>query len=73
MNLRSQLEKIRRVLLIATKPTKEEFKISAKISALGILVIGIIGFGIFLLATTLGEIFLIVLLIAIIAAVGVMK
>lgn len=34
----------RRVLKITQKPTKEEFKIIVKVSGLGILLIGLIGF-----------------------------
>ncbi len=33
-----------RVLRITTKPTKEEFKTIVKVSGLGILLIGLIGF-----------------------------
>lgn len=40
---------MRRVLLVANKPDKAEFKQSAKITGLGFLVIGIIGFIIFII------------------------
>ncbi len=40
---------MRRVLLVANKPDKSEFKQSAKITGLGFLVIGIIGFIIFII------------------------
>ena len=48
MNIKNTLERMRRVLLIANKPDKDEFKQSAKITGLGFLIIGIIGFVIFL-------------------------
>lgn len=50
MGLKDLVERIRRVLLVSSKPDKEEFKQSVKITGLGILVIGLIGFIIFLIA-----------------------
>ncbi len=38
------IRQCRRVLMVATKPDLEEFKTSVKITGLGFLVIGIIGF-----------------------------
>jgi len=49
MGLKKGIAKIKRVLLISSKPDKEEFKLSAKITGLGFLVIGIIGFIIFMI------------------------
>ena len=49
MNIRNTVERMRRVLLVANKPDKAEFKQSAKITGLGFLVIGIIGFVIFII------------------------
>jgi len=43
------LRKCKRVLMVATKPDIEEIKLSVKITGLGITIIGIIGFIIFLL------------------------
>ena len=40
----------RRVLTVTKKPTSEEFKVIVKISGLGILLIGLIGFLIFFAA-----------------------
>ena len=48
MNIKGIVERIRRVLLVSSKPDKEEFKQSVKITGLGILLIGAIGFIIFL-------------------------
>lgn len=48
MDIISTLRRYVRVLQVARKPNKEEFITSAKISALGIVLIGFIGFLIFL-------------------------
>jgi protein transport protein SEC61 subunit gamma-like protein len=42
--LKSQFIKFSRVWHLLKKPTYQEFKMTAKISALGILIIGAIGF-----------------------------
>jgi len=47
-DIMSKLKEYRRVMQIARKPTKDEFVTSGKICALGMLLIGIIGFLIFL-------------------------
>ena len=49
MDIKSIIRKYGRVLQIARKPGKDEFVSSSKICALGIVLIGVIGFGIFLL------------------------
>ncbi len=49
MGIKSFLKSCSRVLKVATKPSREEFFQTAKITALGIVIIGSIGFGIFLL------------------------
>ena len=48
MDIRSTIRKYSRVLQIARKPGKDEFTSSSKICALGIAVIGFVGFAIFL-------------------------
>lgn len=45
----SFFKKCRRVMRVASKPSKEEFIQSFKISAIGIIILGAIGFIIFLL------------------------
>jgi protein transport protein SEC61 subunit gamma and related proteins len=45
---KSFLRQNKRVLKITKKPSKEEYKITLKVSGLGILVIGFIGFLIYL-------------------------
>lgn len=48
MDIKSTIRKYSRVLQIARKPGKDEFVSSSKICALGIAVIGFVGFAIFL-------------------------
>jgi len=52
--LRLFIQQCRRVLLVSTKPNKEEFKLSSKITGIGFIVIGLIGFVIFLIFQFLG-------------------
>ena len=54
MGLRNLAERMRRILLVASKPDKEEYKQSVKITGLGFVVIGIIGFIIFLIVQLIG-------------------
>jgi protein transport protein SEC61 subunit gamma-like protein len=54
MGLRNLIERMRRVLLVSTKPDKEEFKQSVKITGIGIIIIGMIGFIIFMIIQLLG-------------------
>ena len=49
MAVKKRLKDYARVLSIARKPTKEEFIQAAKLSGLGILLIGAIGFLVFAL------------------------
>lgn len=44
ISLKSFFEKCKRVWLVLKKPTKEELLKVAKVSAVGILIIGLIGF-----------------------------
>lgn len=50
MKIKERLENYKRVLKIATKPSKEEFLSTVRICTIGILVIGLIGFLIYLIA-----------------------
>ena len=54
MGLRNLIERIKRVLLVSTKPDREEFRQSVKITGIGILIIGAIGFIIFMIIQLLG-------------------
>jgi protein transport protein SEC61 subunit gamma-like protein len=49
INIKETLENYRRVLKIAKKPSSEEFKMSARICAIGMAIIGIIGFIMYLI------------------------
>lgn len=42
--LKAFIEECRRVLLITKKPTSDEFKTIVKVSGIGMLIIGVIGF-----------------------------
>ena len=53
INVMAVIEKIRRVLLISSKPDKYEFKQSLKVTGMGIVIIGIVGFVIFLVVQLL--------------------
>lgn len=53
-NIRELIRKYRRVLQIARKPGKDEFVSTSKICALGVFVIGFVGFAIFLVFVLLG-------------------
>lgn len=53
-DIRNKLKQYRRVLKVAKKPSKEEFTTSGKICAIGISLIGFIGFAIFLIFILLG-------------------
>jgi protein transport protein SEC61 subunit gamma-like protein len=44
VKLKSFVEKCKRVWMVLKKPTKEEFRKTAIVSAMGIAVIGVIGF-----------------------------
>ena len=55
MDIKATIERMRRVLLIASKPDKAEFRQATKITGLGLLIIGMIGFVIFLLVQLLTE------------------
>ena len=47
--IRSFLKQNRRVLKVTKKPTRDEYKITLKVSGLGILLIGFIGFIVYLI------------------------
>lgn len=47
--IKGKLEQYKRTIEVSIKPDKEEFTSSAKITAIGILLVGIIGFIVYLL------------------------
>lgn len=48
------LQQCKRVLTVSSKPGKEEFNLSVKITGIGIIIIGVIGFLIFMVFQLLG-------------------
>lgn len=44
LKLKEKLEEYRRVIRVAVKPTKDEFIVSGKITAIGVAILGVIGF-----------------------------
>jgi len=44
----------RRVLTVSKKPSMQEFKVMAQVTALGIILIGVIGFIVYLIFALLG-------------------
>ncbi len=54
VSLREKVREWRRILQVARKPTKDEFVLSLKICAVGIVLIGLIGFVIFITFILLG-------------------
>ena len=52
--IRGILAQWRRVLLVASKPDKDEFRQSVKITGLGAMLIGAIGFVVFLAVHLIG-------------------
>ena len=54
IDIKSKLLEWKRILQVARKPDKHEFVLSSKICTLGIVVIGVIGFAIFLAFAFLG-------------------
>ncbi|MFB6190085.1 MAG: protein translocase SEC61 complex subunit gamma [Candidatus Nanohaloarchaea archaeon] len=53
--LRKKLNEYIRVLRISSKPDREEFEMSAKVTGAGMLVIGLMGFIFYLLANLLPQ------------------
>ena len=59
MKIKETLKNYRRVMNIARKPNKEEFLSTSKVTAMGLLLIGAIGFAIFLPFILLGNLALV--------------
>jgi|TARA_Y100000310_G_scaffold341834_2_gene442382 protein transport protein SEC61 subunit gamma-like protein len=53
--MRKKLREYRRVLSITKKPSMEEFKAVVKVTGLGMAVIGLIGFTIFMVVQGIGS------------------
>lgn len=52
--IKNFINQSKRVILVANKPDVEEFKSSAKISAIGIAIVGVVGFVIFMVVQIIG-------------------
>ncbi len=52
--LRNFTMQCRRVLMVSSKPDKDEFNQAAKITAIGTVIIGVLGFIIFIIAMLIG-------------------
>lgn len=50
LKIRERLENYRRVLIVARKPDKEDYVLTARVCALGVIVVGIMGFALYLIA-----------------------
>lgn len=57
MKIRETLRNYRRVLSIASKPSKDDFLSAARICAIGIIIVGMMGFLLYLIAVMLPQIF----------------
>ncbi|MFQ5722076.1 MAG: protein translocase SEC61 complex subunit gamma [Candidatus Aminicenantales bacterium] len=53
-DIKAKLREYRRVLQISRKPSRDEFTSSSKICAIGMVLIGLIGFAIFAVFVLLG-------------------
>ena len=53
MNLKETVSNWKRVLQVARKPDRYEFTSTSKVCAIGLLLIGVVGFVIFILSITL--------------------
>jgi protein transport protein SEC61 subunit gamma-like protein len=50
LNIKEKLVNYKRVLLLCRKPTKEEYILTTKICAAGIVIIGLVGFVLYLIS-----------------------
>ncbi len=56
-SIRERIKEYRRVISVATKPDREEFINSVKITAFGIALIGSVGFVVYLIYTAVMKLF----------------
>lgn len=54
MKMKTFITQCKRVLMVSSKPDKDEFNQAAKITAIGTVIIGMIGFIIFIIAMLIG-------------------
>jgi len=53
MNYKEKIEEYKRIILVAKKPTNYEFKTLLKITGIGTIIIGVIGFIVKIIAASL--------------------
>jgi len=56
MDIKKFIEQCKRVIMVSSKPDKDEFEQTAKVVALGMAVIGLLGFIIFIVIQLIGGI-----------------
>lgn len=56
MPIRESLQKYTRVLQIMKKPSREEFVAAAKVTGIGALLIGLIGYVVYVIMITIGAV-----------------
>jgi protein transport protein SEC61 subunit gamma-like protein len=54
LNIKEKLRNYKRILTIAKKPSTEEFLDTSKVCAIGIALVGVIGFLLYMIAILLG-------------------
>ena len=54
MGIKNFMERVRRILLVSSKPDKIEYRQTVKITGLGFVVVGVIGFLIFIAVQLIG-------------------
>ena len=54
MGIKNFVERVKRILLVSAKPDKAQYKQTVKITGLGFVVIGVIGFVIFIAVQLIG-------------------
>ena len=54
MGIKNFTERVKRILLVSSKPDKGEYRQTVKITGLGFVVIGVIGFIIFIAVQLIG-------------------
>lgn len=52
---KAKFNEYKRVLQISTKPDREEFEMAAKVTGAGMIIIGIIGFAMYMISTLLPQ------------------
>lgn len=54
LNIKEKLQSYKRVMMLTKKPTREDFTLAARICAIGIVFLGIVGFLFYLVSVLSG-------------------